>query len=95
MSQSRHQPTTVAFGIVAVMLVLVTLYAAVYLWRWRQVRFVMDVSRGWGSSFSVRPRFPTSWENRLFWPALWIHERLHPAAFNYEGPLEMSTDPPF
>jgi hypothetical protein len=93
MSQSHNQATTVAIGILVVLLLLMALYVAVYLWRWREVRFVMDVSNGWGSTFEVRPRFPTDWEHTVFLPALRVHERLDPAAFEHEGPLEIRTYP--
>jgi hypothetical protein len=82
MSQSKHQPTTVAIGVLAVMLLFTVLYAAVYLWRWRQVRFVMDVSRGWGSTFDLHPKFPTPLEDVVFVPAVWVHRQTDPAAFD-------------
>lgn len=93
MSQPHNQATTIAIGIVASLLLLAALYVAVYLWRWREVRFVMDVSKGWGSSFKVSPRFPTDWEHAVFLPALWVHRRLDPAAFEHEGAFEIRASP--
>lgn len=66
-------PILLAAGLLP--LVLLTFYVAAY-WkrlesaRGAQVEFIDERS-------VVTMRFPTAWEDRIFAPALWLHQRLH------------------
>lgn len=92
MTPSDRQTTTkVVLGTIVMFLLLAGLYTAAYAWRWQQVRFVIDFSRGWGSEWTPHPRFATRFEEVLFVPALWVHRRLDPQAFDPEGVIEFET----
>jgi hypothetical protein len=88
MSQPHNHGTTVAFGIAAVMLLLLGLYSAAYAWRWRQVRWEVDVS-----AMIARPKFPTAFEDAVFVPAMWVHRQVDNTTFDRELEIEVYPDP--